>query len=140
MLKPFEGCKRPVEGRRKAIESFFDCQFQGQKRTIYIRTTYRLLASLMQWYICFLSGRSGAEIKFTLHVALPKRPINQFKPVQKSKQQRAYCSNIYTVKKGLNIIRDDCGLPVSTYFSASKVFVLHLPYLNKIAKNYQAIL
>ena len=32
-------------------------------------------------------------------------------------------------EKGLNIIRDDCGLPVSTYFSASKVFVLHLPYL-----------
>ena len=37
-------------------------------------------------------------------------------------------------EKGLNIIRDDCGLPVSTYFSASKVFVLHLPInLNKIA-------
>ena len=36
-----------------------------------------------------------------LHVALPKRPINQFKPVQQSKKQalRAYCPNIYTLLK-----------------------------------------
>jgi hypothetical protein len=27
-------------------------------------------------YICFLPGWSGAEIKFTVNVALPKRPIN----------------------------------------------------------------
>ena len=34
-----------------------------------------------------------------VHIALPKRPINQFKPVQKSRQQalRPYCPNIYTV-------------------------------------------
>ena len=34
-----------------------------------------------------------------MHVALPKWPIDQFKPVQKSRQQelRAYFPNIYTV-------------------------------------------
>ena len=42
-------------------------------------------------------GWSGVEIKFTVHVALPKLPLNQFKPVMKSRQQelRAYCPNIY---------------------------------------------
>ena len=39
------------------------------------------------------------EIKHTVHVALSKLPINQFKPVQQSRQQAlsAYCPNIYTV-------------------------------------------
>ena len=34
-----------------------------------------------------------------MHVALPKRPINQLKPVQWSRQQalRAYCPKIYSV-------------------------------------------
>ena len=38
-----------------------------------------------------------AEIRYMVHAALPKRPINQFKPVQQSRQQtvRAYCSKIY---------------------------------------------
>ena len=42
-----------------------------------------------------------AEIKCTVHVALPKRPINQFKVVQCAMQKtskKAYSSNIYTVK------------------------------------------
>ena len=47
----------------------------------------------------------SAEFKCTVHVVLPKWPINQFKPVQQSRQQvlRAYCPNIYTmpVKQGL---------------------------------------
>ena len=30
-------------------------------------------------YTCFLPGWSGAEIKCNVHVALPKRPINQIK-------------------------------------------------------------
>ena len=37
-----------------------------------------------------------------MHVALPKRLINQFKLVQENRQQalRAYCPNIYTVLLG----------------------------------------
>ena len=48
----------------------------------------------------FVSFR--AEIKCTLHVALPKRPIYQFNLVQQNRKQtlRAYCSNIYNVSKG----------------------------------------
>ena len=45
-----------------------------------------------------------------MHVALAKRPKNQFKLVQQSKYQglRAYCLNIYTVKtKGGWIKADD---------------------------------
>ena len=40
-----------------------------------------------------------AEIVYFVYVALTKWPINQFKPVQQSRQQwrRAYCPNIYTV-------------------------------------------
>ena len=42
-------------------------------------------------------------------VALPKRPINQFKPVQQSRQKalRAYCPDIYTVILALLFISDD---------------------------------
>ena len=49
------------------------------------------------------------EIEFTVHVALPKLPISQFKPVQQSRQQalRAYCPNIYTVTPG---IAHDCWI------------------------------
>ena len=38
-----------------------------------------------------------AKTECTVHLSLPKRPINQFKPIQKSKQQGlgAYCPNIY---------------------------------------------
>ena len=40
-----------------------------------------------------------SEIESTMHVALPKQPINQFKPVDKSKQQalRPNCPNMSTV-------------------------------------------
>ena len=43
-----------------------------------------------------------SKIKLIVHVALPKRRIKQFKPVQQSRQQAlwAYCPNIYTVIKG----------------------------------------
>ena len=56
-----------------------------------------MLLAQMQWYICFLPCWSGANIKRTLHVARQKRPINQFKLDQQSRQQglRAYCPNIY---------------------------------------------
>ena len=40
-----------------------------------------------------------------MHAFWPKRPMNQFKTVQQSRQKalRANCPNIYTVKKG-----DEC--------------------------------
>ena len=59
----------------------------------------KLLESLMQWYICSFAGWSGAEIKCTIHLAMPKRPINQFEMNQQSRQLalRAFCPNIYTV-------------------------------------------
>ena len=46
----------------------------------------------------FLAGLWINQANF----ALPKRTINQFKPVQQRKQQilRAYCPNIYTVVQG----------------------------------------
>ena len=42
-----------------------------------------------------------AEIKCMVHVALPKQPIYQFKPVRKSRQQVliAYCPNLYIVPR-----------------------------------------
>ena len=40
-----------------------------------------------------------AKIECTVHIALPKQPINQFKPLKQSRQQAlgAYCLEIYTV-------------------------------------------
>ena len=64
---------------------------------IYIYQDSKLLASFIQWYNHFPPGGYGAEIKCTVHVALPKWPISQFKLDQKSRQQvlRSYCFNIY---------------------------------------------
>ena len=47
-------------------------------------------------FVFFLAGEG---INITVHVALPKRPINQFYLVQQSRQQtlRAYCLDIYTL-------------------------------------------
>ena len=55
--------------------------------------------SSSQCDIGFLPGWSRAEIKCTVHIALPKRPINQFKLDQQIRKLRLrpYCPNIYTV-------------------------------------------
>ena len=65
--------------------------------TQFIYKDSKLSASFMQCYICFLPGWSEAEMKCTVHVDLPKRPINGFKLDQQKRQQvlRAYCPNIY---------------------------------------------
>ena len=47
--------------------------------TQYIYLDSKLLASLMQSYICFLPDWSGAEIKFTVHVALSNGSQTSFK-------------------------------------------------------------
>ena len=56
------------------------------------------LTLVVHLFIRFLHGWSGAEIKCTVHIVLPKLPINQFKLDQQSRQQalRAYCPNICT--------------------------------------------
>ena len=56
-------------------------------KTQYIYQNSKLLAILQLWYIRFLPGQSGAEMECTVHVALPKPRINQFKPVIQSRQQ-----------------------------------------------------
>ena len=45
----------------------------------------------MQRCVRFLPGWSGAEIKFTVRVALPKQPKNWFKLDQKSRQMKVDC-------------------------------------------------
>ena len=52
--------------------------------------------------------QEDTAIKFTMHVAWPKRPQSQFKPVQQSRQQvlRAYCPNIYTVPIRLHVLEN----------------------------------
>ena len=59
----------------------------GQKALRYSSSLVHLIPSWLVW----------AEIECTMHLALLKRPINQFKPVLQSRQQalRAYCPNIY---------------------------------------------
>ena len=66
-----------------------------------------------------LSCRQKSTV-YTMHVALPKRPINQFNLIQQSRQQalRAFYPNIYTVamrkKKGLP------GVKVCTTYKRKK--------------------
>ena len=56
-------------------------------KTLYSLTLVHLIPS---WLVC-------SETECTVHVALPKWPMNQFKPVQQSIQQalRADCPNIH---------------------------------------------
>ena len=58
--------------------------------------------STIRWRQCdirILPWPVWVDIESTVHVVLPKRPVNQFKPVQQRKQQalRTCCSNKYTV-------------------------------------------
>ena len=59
-------------------------------------------------YVSFLACLgSGAETKYTVHVALPKRPINWFKLDQQSRQKSAksllyiYCDLKKNFKLGI---------------------------------------
>ena len=54
-----------------------------------------------------------AEIVYTIHVVLHKQFLNQFKPVQQSRQQalKAYCTNIYTVPVSHNLELSKTKLP-----------------------------
>ena len=65
-------------------------------------------------YIRFLPGSSGAEIKCTVHVALPKRPINLFDLVQQAKCTKSLLYNKYTVTNSGKVItqNSDSTTPV----------------------------
>ena len=70
-----------------------------------------------------------------VHVALPKRPINQLKLVQQSRQKelRAYCSNIYTVQNAKESFGNE-NLPVSRVRSCSALCSI---YGNRVVINLQ---
>ena len=51
----------------------------SQKRS-YNNTVYILGHSILSWLV-------WAETKMTMNAALPKWPVNQYKPVEQSKQQ-----------------------------------------------------
>ena len=58
-----------------------------------------------------------AEIECTVHVSLPKQPINQFKPVQQSRYQvlRAYCPYTYILWDGHHEMLDSLKPRTSTF-------------------------
>ena len=67
---------------------------------LYLSYFITTVTSLQFWYnYLILSWLVLVEIKCTVHVVLPKRPINQFKPVQQNKRQalRANCPNIQSI-------------------------------------------
>ena len=58
------------------VHTVRDHLYSNEFNPQYIYLDGKLLASLMYWYIHFLPGFSGAEIKYTVHVTLPKQPIS----------------------------------------------------------------
>ena len=78
-------------------------EFLSRVRVQYIYQDSKNIAILQPWYIRFYPCWSGQ--KSSAPCTLIKRPINQFKPVQQSRQQvlRAYCPNIYTVSQSLPV-------------------------------------
>ena len=101
--------RRTVGGINVTFPHYLCCSWGDGISSQYIYQDSKLLASLMQWKICFLPGWSGKEIKCTMHVALPKRPMNQFNLVPQSRQQvlTAYYSNLYTVHQLEELLRFD---------------------------------
>ena len=86
-------CAQLVSGKFKTPAVFMQTRAQYIEQTVRTQLLFRFGT-----FNSVLAGRN-VEIKFTVHFALPKRPINQFQPVWQSRQQvlRAYCPNIYTV-------------------------------------------
>ena len=88
--------------------------------TIHIRTVSSQLRLCKQWYIGFLPGQSGAETKCTVHVALSKWPISQYKLDHQSRKKvlRAYIPNIYTVTRrhGGRDAVNQCTVPCQWYY------------------------
>ena len=68
------------------------------RSTVYTLGQYDLSFGTFDSYLAGL-----VKIKCKVHVALPKRYTNQFKPVKQSRQQalRAYCPNLYTVVRSM---------------------------------------
>ena len=64
-----------------------------------LRYPLALVHSIPLWLV-------WTEIECTMHDALPKGPINQFKPAQQSRQQviKAYCPNKQTVYSALELV------------------------------------
>ena len=65
--------------------------------SLYIRTVSSQLLLCSVTFVSFLAGLGQGLSVHTVHVDLPKRPINGFKLDQQKRQQvlRAYCPNIY---------------------------------------------
>ena len=107
----------------KLMQTKGDNQFLSDTRhSTFIRTVSSNLLLSMYWYICFLPGCSWAEIKCTVHLTLPKRPINQCKLDRQKRQAalRAYCSNIYTVTLGANVLQhESVSLSIVTWSRAN---------------------
>ena len=61
--------------------------------------TLRLLTYSLALVLLIPSWLVLAEIESTLHVDLPKRPLNWFQPVLQNRQQglTAYCPSVFTV-------------------------------------------
>ena len=78
-----------------------------QKALSYILALVHLIPSWLVW----------AEIECTVHVSLPKQPINQFKPVQQSRYQvlRAYCPYTYILWDGHHEMLDSLKPRTSTF-------------------------
>ena len=62
------------KGQKRVL---FKQLLNGRRHSIYNRPDSTLLASLIMRYIPFLPGWSGAEIKCTVHVSLPKMAHEQ---------------------------------------------------------------
>ena len=95
-------------------------QFQPQ----HIYQDSKLLDFLMQWYILFLPGWSGVEFKCTVHVALLKCPINQFKTVMQSRQQALQRSLFTTSKTDHHLLRQKLRQRISVMETNTAVFVV----------------
>ena len=67
----------------------------------YLRQFLALVNSIPFWLVL-------AEIECTAHVALPKRPINKFKPDQQRRKLalRAYYFKIYTLSQAQYFLRE----------------------------------
>ena len=88
---------RAAKGRDLRGQIFLFCCVLRSKVRICIRTVRSQLLLCSDTFDSFLAGLRRKSSVCTVHVALPKRPMNQFQLVQQSRQQalKAYCPEIH---------------------------------------------
>ena len=120
----------PILEARAEMQKYF-CSIFGSNENFKI--CFRNLLTFSFSYVVvhsFPSWLVWAEVKFMVHVALPKQPINPFKPVQQNRKQalRAYCPIYILCRLSYNVLNNTLGHSSLSYFIQIPRWILSISF------------